>query len=61
MLRLLDHAHLNFLSDLVDTLEEKLSDMVAYKPVFDLIHSVMQAARVKINNKERDVSLYHKL
>ena len=29
-----------------------LSDMVAYKPVFDLIHSVMQAARVKINNKE---------
>ena len=61
MLRLLDHTHLNFLSDLVDTLEEKLSDMVAYKPVFDLIHSVMQAARVKINNKERDVSLYHKL
>ena len=47
----LSHA----ISDLTKILDEKLSAMAAYKPVFDLSHGITREAREKFNNQEREV------
>ena len=56
MLRYSDQTLSHALSDISKTLEEKLSAIVSYKPVFDLSHGITRDAREKSNSKERNVS-----
>ena len=55
MSQLSDQTLLNALSDLTKILDEKLSTMISYKPVFDLSHDITREAREKFNNEERKV------
>ena len=55
MSRLSDQTLSNALSDLTKVLDEKLSTMISYKPVFDLSHGITREAREKFNNEERTV------
>ena len=55
MSRLSDQTLSNALSDLTKVLDEKLSTMISYKPVFDLSHGITREAREKFNNEEREV------
>ena len=55
IIRLSDQTLSNALSDLSKTLDEKLSAMVAFKPVFDLSHGITREAREKVKDKERNV------
>jgi hypothetical protein len=58
-LRYSDQTLSHALSDISKTLDEKLSAMVAYKPVFDLSHGITRDAREKSNSNERNVSTAH--
>ena len=55
MSRLSDQTLSNALSDVTKVLDEKLSAMISYKPVFDLSHGITREAREKFNNEEREV------
>ena len=55
MSQLSDQTLSNALSDLTKVLDEKLSTMISYKPVFDLSHGITREAREKFNNEERKV------
>ena len=55
MSQLSDQTLSNALSDLTKVLDEKLSTMISYKPVFDLSHGITREAREKFNNEEREV------
>ena len=57
MLRISDQAFSTAISDLTKTIDEKLSTIAAYQPVFDLSHGITRDAKEKFNNQERNVSL----
>ena len=56
MLRISDQAFSTAISDLTKTIDEKLSTIAAYQPVFDLSHGITRDAKEKFNNQERNVS-----
>ena len=56
MLRISDQAFSTAISDLTRTIDEKLSTIAAYQPVFDLSHGITRDAKEKFNNQERNVS-----
>ena len=58
MLRISDQAFSTAISDLTKTIDEKLSTIAAYQPVFDLSHGITRDAKEKFNNQERNVSSY---
>ena len=55
MLRVSDQSISHALSDLSKILDEKLTAMISYKPVFDLSHGITREAREKFNTQEREV------
>ena len=59
MLRYSDQTLSHALSDISKTLDEKLSAIIAYKPVFDLSHGITRDAREKSKSEERNVSTAH--